>query len=107
MQQIHEGAQLQAGDVGPAAGLLHALQNTEKPVAIGRQAAAEGTILNRAMGLLQLAQQIQQGLGVVAQLCGHGFESSQLGAEVVLLLARETHAVTLLVKGDGSPHTGC
>jgi hypothetical protein len=56
LEQIHEGAQLEAGDVGPAATLLHPLQQVEQVIAVGRQAAAEGTVLDAAVQVLQLAE---------------------------------------------------
>jgi hypothetical protein len=67
LHQVHEGAQLQARDVGPATASLHLLQQIEEKIAIGGKAAAERAILNAAVELLHLAQQGQQGLRTPAR----------------------------------------
>ena len=91
LEQIHEGAQLQAGDVRPAATLLHPLQQVEQVIAIGRQAAAEGTVLDAAVQVLQLTQQFQQGLGVTTQLCRQLVELADHAVELLLLALVQTH----------------
>ncbi len=68
LQQIHEGAQLQPGDVGPAARTLHFLEEIEQQVAISRQAGPEGAVLEVPVQVFQLAQQGKQPLGIVIQI---------------------------------------
>ena len=68
LEQIHEGAQLQPRDVGPAPTALDTLQQAEQLAAVGWQAAPEGTVLDGAMQLLELAQQGQQGLRLAFEL---------------------------------------
>ena len=89
LQQIHEGAQLQAWDVGPAAAPLHFLEQVEQVVAVGGEAVAEGTVLDGAVEVLQLPQQGQQGFRVVAELLGQAIEPVEQAVEVLLLSGRE------------------
>ena len=44
-QQLHEGFELEPGDVRPATVLLHGLQQLVELLAIGGQAAAERPVL--------------------------------------------------------------
>jgi len=74
LQQIHEGAQLQAGDVGPAAAALHVSEQGEQLLTVRRQAAAEGAVLNRAMQGFQIPQQGQQLLGLAFEPVGEPLE---------------------------------
>ncbi len=61
------------------------------------------------MGVLELAQQLEQGLGFLLQLVGQDFDGGQLGVETVLLLAREAHAGSSVWWWPAGelPHTGC
>jgi len=86
LQQIHEGAQLQPGDVGPSAAFLHGPQQVEQLGAVGGQAAAKGAVLQVAMQLLDLAQQGQQGLGLTVEIGGNRAQISQGCVEALLLL---------------------
>ena len=61
LQQIQEGAQLQAGDIGPAAAVLHRLQQLVEAVAVFGETVAESAILDGAVQLFEPPQQIQQG----------------------------------------------
>ena len=61
MQQIQEGAQLQAGDVGPATAIFHGFKQLEEAVAVFGEAVAESAILDGAMQLLEPPRQIEQG----------------------------------------------
>lgn len=67
-QQIHERAQLQPGDVGPAAAAFHLGEQGEQAIAVAGQAAAEGAVLDAAVQVLDAAQQIEQGLGLLGAL---------------------------------------
>jgi hypothetical protein len=106
LEQIHKGAQLKAGDVGPAATALDALQQAEQPTAIGGEAAAEGPVLNGTVQLLQLPQQGQQGFGLALQFTGQVLELLQLVGEVLLLGRGQAHVLSLVARG-GLSHTGC
>ncbi len=102
MQQVQHVAQLRAGDEGPAAAALHALQQLEELAAVVGQAAAEGPVLDGAVQLLQLPQQGQQGLGMTLELCGELFEAGQLAAELGLLRRSQAHEPPCLM---GAPLT--
>ena len=95
LEQIHEGAQLQSGDVGPAATAFDALQQAEQLAAIGGEAAAEGPVLNGAVQLLQLPQQRQQGFGLALQFTGEVLELLQLAGEALLLGGGQAHVLSL------------
>ncbi len=92
LKQIHEGTQLEPGDVGPASAALHVLKHFEQAVAIGGKAAAEGTVLKAAMQLLQLAEQGKQCLRPGGQLLGEGLQFGQECAQSLLLRGREPFA---------------
>ncbi len=91
LQQIHEGAELQAGDVGPAATFLHPLEQGEQVVAICRQAAAERAVLDATVKLFQVPQQSQQALGITGELLRQRLDLGELILEVVVLLVVQTH----------------
>ena len=64
-QQVDEGAQLKPGDVGPAAALLHGLQQGEQLLTILRKALKEGTLLHVAIHYFKLPQQQEEIVGAV------------------------------------------
>jgi len=67
LQQIHECAQLQPRDVGPATAFFHGAQQRKQGTAVGRQIVAKGAVLQGAVQLLQLSQQGKQGRGLAIQ----------------------------------------
>ena len=95
LQQIHERAQLKPWNVGPAATLFHRAQQIEQFAAIGRQAAAKGSILKIAMQLFQLPQQGQQGLGLALELDPQAAQLVQDLIEPLLLDAAQVQVLCL------------
>jgi len=97
LQQIHERAQLQPGDVGPAAALLHGTQQNEQFGAVGGQATAKRAILQVAVELLDLAQQGEQRLGVAVEIGGDRPQCIESPIETALLLIAQR-------AGNGAGH---
>ena len=89
LQQIHEGAQLQSRDVGPTSAPLHPLEKVEQGVAVGWEAAAEGSVLQVAVQLLELPQQFKQGSRLPLQFEPELFEAGEGCLQTLLLLDRE------------------
>ncbi len=99
LQQIHEGAQLQSRDVGPASAPLHPLEEVEQGVAVGREAAAEGSVLKVAVQLFELPQQFQQGSRLPLQFEPELLKAGESCLQTLQLLGREFR--TLLDGPDG------
>ena len=66
LEEIEKRAQLQPGDVGPASTELHVLKKLEQGASLRGKAGSEGTVLDGAMQMLEMAEKGQQHLGVIA-----------------------------------------
>jgi hypothetical protein len=82
LEQIKKRAQLQSWDVGPAPTRLHVLEEFEQGASLGRKTGSEGTVLDGAMQMLEMAEQGQQHLGVFPMDSG---DATDLGEEWLYL----------------------
>ncbi len=63
--------------------MLHVLQQAEQFIAAAGKAGEEGAVLDRAMQLLQPAQQPQQLLGIVLEGLGQLLQGRHLGVQII------------------------
>ena len=66
LEQIKKRAQLQPWDIRPAPTQFHVLKELEQGASLGRQTGSEGTVLDGAVQMLQMAEKGQQCLGIIA-----------------------------------------